>query len=240
MKKNVLLLLVTMLLSGCATVYKTPPLKADLSRKINLNLKLDDFEYSRRQNVRLYNSASSGTYTGTYNDTILDGHINSSTTRSTYYQKKDIVFDNHLVDTFEKLGVNIKTGYPDLILVGRIGNGWRPYDEASVYYKDIPLFVSCILTLGSTFSATRENTVSIIVYTTAGKRIKEYHSRQLYNAVSIGFLLGGIVNSDTSRWIGGRRAACSALNDCVNQFTNDYHSGYYRNYIKKVDEETEN
>lgn len=231
MKRLVLLLLVALLLSGCAVIHETTPPEIDLSQKINLNLKIEGFELMTLQQTGSYCGNS---YGSAYNyQTGASASGSTATTGHIYEQKRDIVFSNHTIDAFETLGFNIRSNKPDLILVGRVGNGRFPWSDPAFYYRDFPVFIFAIATFGSTISCTRENDTQIIAYSTEGKRLKEYYSCQKYNAFSIAFPFANFANDKAYEWYGDRQATSFALTDCINQFIVDCKSGYYNDTIKK-------
>lgn len=227
--RQIILLFTALLVSGCATIHETSPPPIDLSQKIDMNLRTEGFELLTLQQTGSYHGAS---YGGAYNyqtGAYVSG--NTSTIGNIYERQKDCGFSDFTSDAFEKLGFNIRSNKPDLILVGRVGNGRFPWNAPALYYRDFPVFIFAVATLGSVISCTRENNIQVIVYSADGKRLKEYYACQSYNAFSIAFPFANFANEKAYEWYGDRQSASFALIDCINQFVTDCKSGYFNEVI---------
>jgi len=223
-------LALAMFLSGCCTVYETDPPVLDKSNKFNLNLKLEGFELvSLRPSGVSFGSGSATAYnwkTGT----TATAYGNST---AAYYEYcPDGEFANSTADLFEALGFNIRSQHPDLIIVGRVGNGGFPWKSGLFWARDVPVFLVAVPTAMAVLSCTRENDVEVIVYGVLGKRVASYYSKKEYTAFSIGFPFANFANSKAYEWFGDRQSAFFALIDCVNQFSEDLKKGKFNQIVK--------
>ena len=69
-----------------------------------------------------------------------------------------------------------------------------PLVVAAMWYRDVPVFVVSVCTLGMVITRERENDVRLIVYNTNGKRLKEYRATETYCTSGIGLPLSGMIN----------------------------------------------
>ena len=192
-------------LSGCMAVSEpeAPAVTEKFSADVQLNL--NKFQlYSVRE--KQYNG-DSGT---------------------TYERMVDDKFPEIVKDIFESAGANIKSGKPQLKIEGRIGEGHFMWDAPAMWYRDVPVFVVSVCTLGMVITRERENNVSLIVYNTKGKRLKEYHATATYCTSGFGLPFSGMINNKVRTWYCDRMATKFALIKCVNEFIKDYNNGFYK------------
>ena len=227
----VLVVVISLLLSGCWTIYETPPVALDCSQKFDLNLKLEGFELVSLRQTGFSNSSGSATAYSWQNNSTATAYGNSTTAH--YEYRPDDTFAYSVTDTFELLGFNIRSDNPELTLVGRIGSGHFPWKSWGLWLRDAPIFLIAIPTLGSVISCTRENDAQMLVYDRSGKRIASYTGEQSYNAFSVAFPFANFGNEKAYEWYGDRKAAEFSLMDCVSQFLVDLKAGKFDNYIKK-------
>ena len=97
-----------------------------------------------------------------------------------------------------------------------------------MWYRDVPVAVVSLFTLGMVISRERDNDVRLIVYDTKGKRLKEYHAVETYHTSGIGLPFSIMVTDKIRAWYCDRMAAKSALVKCVNEFIRDYNNGYFK------------
>ena len=96
-----------------------------------------------------------------------------------------------------------------------------------MWFRDAPIFVVSLCTLGMVISHDRENDVRLIVYDTKGNRLKEYHATETYHAFGVGLPLSGLIDNKVRAWYCDRMAAKFALIKCVNEFICDYNKGLF-------------
>ena len=97
-----------------------------------------------------------------------------------------------------------------------------------MWYRDTPVFVVSLCTLGMVITRERENDVRLIVYNTTGKRLKEYQATETYYTCGFGLPLSGMINDKVRSWYCDRMAAKFALIKCVNEFIRDYSNGFFK------------
>ena len=214
------------LLSGCMNVSEpeSPVLTAKLSGEANLHL--EGFQlYSVRE--KQYNVGNS--YFTAYNfktDSWLLGDDSFSGT--TYERMLDDKFPAIVKDIFESAGANIRNDKPQLKIEGRIGDGRFMWSSPAMWYRDAPVFVVSLCTLGMVITRERENDVRLIVYNTNGKRLKEYNAAETYYTSGFGLPLSGMIEDKVRSWYCDRMAAKFALIKCVNEFIRDYNNGLFK------------
>jgi hypothetical protein len=123
-------------------------------------LHLDGFQlYSVRE--KQYREGSS-VFTGYNfkNDSWLVG--DNSYSETTYERMLDDRFPEIVKDIFENAGANIRTDKPQLNIEGRIGDGRYMCSSGAMWYRDAPIFVVSVCTLGMVISRERENDVRLI------------------------------------------------------------------------------
>ena len=213
-------------LTGCMSVSEpgVHPVTEKFSKDAQLHL--DGFQlYSVRE--KQYHAGNS-VFTG-YNfrtDSWITG--GSSYSGTTYERMLDDRFPEIVKDIFETAGANIKTDKPELNIEGRIGDGHYMWSAPAMWYRDVPVAVVSLFTLGMVISRERENDVRLIVYDTKGKRLKEYHAVETYHTSGIGLPFSIMVTDKIRAWYCDRMAAKSALVKCVNEFIRDYNNGYFK------------
>jgi hypothetical protein len=97
-----------------------------------------------------------------------------------------------------------------------------------MWYRDVPVFVVTLCTLGMVITRERENDVRLIVYSMNGKRLKEYRATETYYTSGFGLPMSGLINDKVRSWYCDRMAAKFALIKCVNEFTRDYNRGLFK------------
>ena len=97
-----------------------------------------------------------------------------------------------------------------------------------MWLRDAPIFVFSVCTLGMVISKERENDVRLIVYDTAGKRLKEYRALERYYAAGFGLPLSMLITDEVRAWYCDRMAAEFALIKCMNEFIRDYNKGLFK------------
>lgn len=213
-------------LSGCITFNETeaPALPARFAPEAKLHL--EGFQlYTVRE--KQYNTGNS--YFTAYNfktDSWLTG--GSSYSGTTYERMLDDRFPGIVKDIFENSGANIRTDKPQLTVEGRIGDGRYLWNSSAMWYRDAPIFVFSVCTLGMIISKERENDVRLIVYNKEGKRLKEYSASERYYTAGIGLPCGFMFNEKMRAWYCDRMAAKFALIKCVNEFIRDYNNGLFK------------
>lgn len=125
------------------------------------------------------------------------------------------------------MSYNIRADKPELNIDGRIGDGHYMWSSAEMWFRDAPIFVVSLCTLGMVISHDRENDVRLIVYDTKGNRLKEYHATETYHAFGVGLPLSGLIDNKVRAWYCDRMAAKFALIKCVNEFIRDYNKGLF-------------
>ena len=192
-------------LSGCMSVSEPDAPAVTEKLSANVQLSLDNFQlYSVRE--KQYNDGSGTTY-----ERMLDDK-----------------FPGIVKDIFESAGANIGTEKPQLKIEGRIGDGHFMWDAPAMWYRDAPVFVVSVCTLGMVITRERENDVRLIVYNTNGKRLKEYQVTETYYTYGFGLPFSGMINNKVRSWYCDRMAAKFALIKCVNEFIRDYNNGLYK------------
>ena len=192
-------------LSGCMSVSEPGAPSVTEKLSANVQLSLDNFQlYSVRE--KQYNDGSGTTY-----ERMLDDK-----------------FPGIVKDIFESAGANIGTEKPQLKIEGRIGDGHFMWNSAAMWYRDVPVFVVSVCTLGMVITRERENDVRLIVYNTKGKRLKEYNATESYYTSGFGLPISGMINDRIRSWYCDRMAAKFALIKCVNEFIRDYNNGFYK------------
>ena len=147
---------------------------------------------------------------------------------TTYERMLDDKFPGIVKDIFESAGANIRNNKPQLKIEGRIGDGHFMWNSAAMWYRDVPVFVVSVCTLGMVITRERENDVRLIVYNTKGKRLKEYNATESYYTSGFGLPISGMINDRIRSWYCDRMAAKFALIKCVNEFIRDYNNGFYK------------
>ena len=214
-------------LSGCMSISEpeTPALTGKFADEAKLHL--EGFQlYSVRE--KQYQAGSS--YFTAYNfktDSWLLGDKSYSGT--TYERMIDDKFPAVVKDIFESSGANIRTDKPELNIEGRIGDGRYMWSSPAMWYRDAPIFVVSVCTVGMVMSKERENNVSLIVYNLEGKRLKEYRSTASYYTAGVGLPFAFLVNNKIRAWYCDRMAAKFALIKCMNEFIRDYNNGFFKN-----------
>ena len=213
-------------LSGCMTFNETetPALKAKFTTEAKLHL--EGFQlYSIREKEHRVGE----TYSTAYNfrtDSWITG--SNSYSETTYERQLDDKFPGIVKDIFESVGANIRTNKPELTLEGRIGDGHYMWNSAAMWYRDAPIFVVSVCTIGMVISRERENDVRLIVYNKDGKRLKEYRATESYYTAGLGLPFSYLVNNRMRAWYCDRMATKHALIRCVNEFVRDYNSGFFK------------
>ena len=231
LKKMNSLLMITaslclLVLTGCMSVSepKSPALTEKFAADAMLSL--EGFQlYSVREKQHHVGSS----YFTAYNfktDSWLIGDDSYSGT--TYERMLDDKFPGIVKDIFETAGANIRSNTPQLKIEGRIGNGRFMWSAPEMWYRDAPVFVLSVFTLGMVITRERENDVRLIVYNTKGKRLKEYHVTETYYTSGFGLPISGLINEKVRSWYCDRMAAKFALIKCVNAFVRDWNKGLFR------------
>ena len=109
---------------------------------------------------------------------------------------------------------------------GRIGDGHYMWKSPAMWYRDVPVFVVSVCTLGMVITRERENDVKLIIYNTKGKRLKEYRATEAYYTSGFGLPLSGMITNEVRSWYCDRMAAKFALIKCVNEFIRDCNNGF--------------
>ena len=215
-----------LVLTGCMSVNEpeAPALTGKFVTEAKLHLEGFQLYSVREKQHRVGN-----TYFTAYNfktDSWLLG--DGSYSETTYERMLDDKFPGIVKDIFESAGANIRTEKPQLKIEGRIGDGHFMWDAPAMWYRDAPVFVVSVCTLGMVITRERENDVRLIVYNTDGKRLKEYQSTETYYTCGFGLPFSGIINNKVRSWYCDRMAAKFALIKCVNEFVRDYNNGFYK------------
>jgi len=223
MKKIFLLPFFALLISGCLSVTETPPPEVKATQKCNLNLKLENFKFCCWQAVRSDSEMNDDIFynkedIGTYSDFNVD---------STGLCGEDERTTKFINETFKNIGFNINNNRPDLILVGKFGESHFAIRNPSYYYRDIPINILGVVTLGSFISITTDCDFKMKIYSRTGQRLKEYYSSQEYHSLSIALPIMGLLYWDASSLYRYSQPARFAFLDCLNQFLADYKLGRY-------------
>lgn len=217
-------------LTGCWTVYETPPAQLNRIQYFPLNLRLEGFSLETLQQT--------GADISTANATAYNWRTNSSVSAygnsvSTHYEyRPDEAFSNSIIDAFESLGFNVRSDSPDLVLVGRFGNGWLNWRDPWLYLRDGMALLVSIPTFSAVGSYEMFNDARILVYNTKGRKIADYYSEKSCYVFSLAFPFANIANAKAYGAYGRRRATQFALIDCLNQFLADLESGRFKQEIK--------
>ena len=215
-----------LILSGCMSVNepKSPALTEKFSAEAELHL--EGFQlYSVREKQHHTGNSTFTAYNFKNNSWIMG---NDSYSGTTYERMPDDRFPGIVKDIFESAGANIRTETPRLKIEGRIGDGRYMWNSSQMWYRDIPVAVLTICTLGMVVTRERENDVKLIVYNTKGKRLKEYHATATYYTSGFGLPFSNMVTDKIRAWYCDRMAAKFALTKCVNEFIRDYNNGFYK------------
>ena len=213
-------------LSGCMSISEpeAPVLNGKFNREPQL--RLDGFQlYTVREKQYNTGSAYSVGYDFKRNSWITS---TSSYDGTSYERMLDDKFPAIVKDIFESAGANIRSDKPEMTLEGRIGDGHYIWRSPAMWYRDAPVFVVSLCTLGMVMTKERENDVSLIVYAQNGKRLKEYRASARYYTSGFGLPLAYMVNEKIRAWYCDRMAAKFALIHCVNEFIRDLNKGVYR------------
>ncbi len=218
------------LLSGCVSnnLAEAPTLTNKFSSDTKLHL--DGFKlYSTRATK---NRVGSSVYTGYNfrNDSWILG--DDSYSETTYERVLDDKFPGIVSDIFESAGANIKTKTHQLTIEGRISDGRYLWDSAAMWYRDVPIFILSVCTLGTVMSKEREIDVNLLVYNKEGKRIKEYKATKQYHTSGVHFPMVFLVADKMRLWYCDRMAATFALTQCVNDFVRDYNNGLFKQPVR--------
>ena len=213
-------------LSGCMAVSEpdAPVLTEKFSADVKLHLEGFQLYSVREKQHHVGNS-----YFTAYNfrtDSWLIGEDSYSGT--TYERMLDDKFPGIVKDVFEFAGANIRAEKPQFKIEGRVGDGRFMWNSAAMWFRDVPVFVVSVCTLGMVITRERENDVRLIVYDTNGKRLKEYHAAETYYTSGFGLPVSGLINDKVRSWYCDRMAAKFALIKCVNEFVRDYNNGLFK------------
>ena len=215
-----------LILCGCMSVKEqaSPALTEKFANEAKLHL-----EGFQLYSVREKQHHVGYTYGTAYNfrtDSWITG--SNSYSGTTYERLPDEQFPGIVKDIFESCGANIRTDKPQLNLEARIGNGRYLWSSPAMWYRDAPVFVVSVCTLGMVITRERANDVRLIVYNTNGKRLKEYTSSATYYTSGFGFPISGLIEDKVRTWYCDRMATKFALIHCVNKFIRDYNSGTFQ------------
>ena len=158
-----------LVLTGCMSVNEpeAPALTEKFSGDIQLNL--EGFQlYSVREKQHHVGSSYFTAYNFKTDSWLLGDESYSGTT---YERMLDDKFPAIVKDIFESAGANIRSNTPQLKLEGRIGDGRFMWSAPEMWYRDVPVFIVSVCTLGMVITRERENDVILIVYNTKGKRL---------------------------------------------------------------------
>ena len=213
-------------LSGCMSISEpeAPALTGKFVSEAKLHLEGFQLYSVREKQHRVGNSCFTA-----YNfktDSWITGSDSSSGT--TYERMLDDKFPAVVKDIFESSGAIIRTDKPQLTIEGRIGDGRYLWNSPAMWYRDAPIFVVSVCTIGMVMSKERENNVSLLVYNQEGKRLKEYHAAATYHTIGFGLPFAYLVNDKIRAWYCDRMAAKFALIQCVNEFIRDCNNGFYK------------
>ena len=215
-----------LVLTGCMSVSE--PAAPALTGKFvtEAKLHLEGFQlYSVREKQHHVGNSYFTAYNFKTNSWLLGDETYSGTT---YERMLDEKFPEIVKDVFESSGANIRSDTPQLKIEGRIGDGRFMWSSPAMWYRDAPVFVVSLCTLGMVITRERENDVKLIVYNTNGKRLKEYRATETYYTSGFGLPLSGMINDKVRSWYCDRKAAEFALIKCVNEFIRDYNNGLFK------------
>lgn len=214
-------------LSGCMSISEpeAPALTGKFATEAKLHL--EGFQLYSVREKQYHAGSSSFTAYNFKTDSWLTGSDSYSGT--TYERMIDDKFPAVVKDIFESSGANIRTDKPELNIEGRIGDGRYMWSSPAMWYRDAPIFVVSVCTIGMVMSKERENNVSLIVYNLEGKRLKEYRAAASYYTAGFGFPFAYLVNNKIRAWYCDRMAAKFALIQCMNEFIRDYNNGFFKN-----------
>ena len=214
-------------LSGCMSISEpeAPALTGKFATEAKLHL--EGFQLYSVREKQYHAGSSSFTAYNFKTDSWLTGSDSYSGT--TYERMIDDKFPAVVKDIFESSGANIRTDKPELNIEGRIGDGRYMWSSPAMWYRDAPIFVVSVCTIGMVMSKERENNVSLIVCNLEGKRLKEYRAAASYYTAGFGFPFAYLVNNKIRAWYCDRMAAKFALIKCMNEFIRDYNNGFFKN-----------
>ena len=213
-------------LSGCMSISEpeTPALTGKFATEAKL--RLDGFQlYSVREKQHHAGNSYFTAYNFKTNSWLTGSDSYSGTT---YERMLDEKFPAVVKDIFESSGANIRTDKPQLTIEGRIGDGRYMWSSPAMWYRDAPIFVVSVCTIGMVMSKERENNVSLLVYNQEGKRLKEYRATASYHTTGFGLPFAYLTNDKIRAWYCDRMAAKFALIKCMNEFIHDYNNGFFR------------
>ena len=215
-----------LVLCGCMSVSEpeAPVVAEKFSDEVQLHLEGFQLYSVREKQHRDGRSVFTGY--NFKNDSWLLG--DGSYSETTYERMLDDRFPGIVKDIFENAGANIRAENVQLNIEGRIGDGRYMWSSGAMWYRDAPIFVVSVCTLGMVISRERENDVRLIVYNTKGKRLKEYRATETYYTSGFGFPFAYLVTDKIRAWYCDRMAAKFALIKCMNEFIRDYNSGVYK------------
>jgi hypothetical protein len=214
------------ILSGCMSVNEphAPALTAKFANDVQLSL--EGFQlYSVREKQHHAGNSYFTAYNFRTNSWITGGNSYSGTT---YERMLDEKFPEIVKDVFESAGANIRTGTPQLKIEGRVGDGHYMWNAPAMWYRDAPIFIVSVCTLGMVVSRERENDVQLIIYSMNGKRLKEYRAVATYYTSGFGLPFSAMVTDKIRAWYCDRMAAKFALIQCVNEFIRDCNNGLFK------------
>ena len=215
-----------LVLTGCMSVSEpeAPELTEKFSADVQLNL--EGFQlYSVREKQHQVGSSYFTAYNFKTDSWLLGDESYSGTT---YERMLDDKFPGIVKDIFESAGANIRNDKPQLKIEGRIDDGHFMWSSPAMWYRDVPVFVVSLCTLGMVITRERENSVRLILYNTNGKRLKEYQATETYYTYGFGLPFSGMINDKVRSWYCDRMAAKFALIKCVNKFIRDYNNGFFK------------
>jgi hypothetical protein len=212
-------------LSGCMSISEpeAPALTGKFATEANLHL-----EGFQLYTVREKQYHSGYTYGTAYNFRTDSWSVVSGSYSGTSYERMlDDKFPEIVKDIFESAGANIRADKTELTIEGWIGTGHYMWSSPAMWYRDAPIFVVSVCTIGMVMSKERENNVRLLIYNKEGKRLKEYSATARYYTIGFGLPLAYMVNEKIRAWYCDRMAAKFALIKCMNEFVRDYNNGFY-------------
>ena len=197
-----------LVLTGCMSIteQEAPALTEKFSTETKLHLEGFQLYTVREKQHRVGNS-----YSDTTDERMLDDK-----------------FPEIVKDIFESAGANIRADKPELTIEGRFGTGHYMWSSPAMWYRDAPIFVVSVCTLGIVMSKERENDVRLIICNNAGKRLKEYSAKATYYTYGFGLPLAFTEHEKIRAWYCDRMATKFALIQCVNEFVRDCNNGFYK------------
>lgn len=212
----------------CSCMSISEPVAPSLTEKFSSDIQLhvEGFHlYSVREKQHHVGNSYSTAYNFRTDSWIVGGDSYSGTT---YERMLDDKFPEIVKDIFETAGANIRTGKPQLKIEGRVGDGRYMWNAPAMWYRDAPLFVLSICTLGMVVSRERENDVRVLVYNMQGKRLREYRAKESYYTFGFGLPFSSMVNNKVRTWYCDRMATKFALIKCMNAFVRDCNNGVFK------------